>query len=71
MTPQRQQYFIQNLSALRNAIDALLVELGAEGQHLAPAPGKRRNLKVVRVENIENNFSVGTWRKPSALKKAK
>lgn len=71
MTPQRQQYFTQKLSALRNAIDALLVELAAENQPSAVAPGKRRNLKVVRVENFENNFSTGGWRKPDELKKAK
>lgn len=64
-----QKYFRERLSALRNALDALLAELDEiEGD---PAPRKRRNLSVVRMVEHETNYALGTWKKPAALKKAK
>jgi hypothetical protein len=68
MAPKDKKYYRLKLSALRNAIDELL--LGLEDEDL-PAPRSRRNLKTVRVEKHETNYAMGTWKKPAALRKSK
>jgi hypothetical protein len=68
MESKDKKYYRTKLSALRNAIDELLQGLGEEGD---PAPRKRRNLKVERVEAHETNYAMGTWKKPTVLRKQK
>lgn len=67
MAPKDKKYYRQKLSALRNAIDELL--LGLEDVENEKAPRIRRNLKEQRIENHETNYAMGTWKKPAALRK--
>ena len=61
---------IQKLRRVRSAARALLLEL--EGIDLDPAPEQprvRRDLKTGRKEAFATNYALGTWRKPSELKR--
>lgn len=68
MAPKDKKYYRLKLSALRNAIDELL--LGLEDEDI-PAQRSRRDLQNIRVENHETNYAMGTWKKPASLRKAK
>lgn len=69
LNAKRSRYFTQKLLTLRGAIDELLEEMKEE-QEAPESPRIRRNLKKERIDHHEQNYSIGTWRKPKQLKKA-
>lgn len=69
MTDSEKKYYAQKLSALRNAIDEVVRELGLI--QTESAPRKRRNLRQQRLEELETNYALGSVRKPSELRKHK
>jgi hypothetical protein len=64
---------IKSVRRLRNVhaaaieeLDKILLDIDS-----APRQRKRRNLKEKRVEEFETNYTLGTWKKPAALRKTK
>ena len=63
ISPKEKTYYAQKISALRKGLQSLEEELGRE---IPVLPKKNTNSLM---QQFEECYSIGTWKKPVALKK--